>query len=83
MIEGLSIADYEYNDKEKIFIIRKNDENLYMYMGLCGFDEEMAYWGMPTKKGKFNDELGFVFSKEINTDDIRMEIERFISHNEI
>ena len=38
---------------------------------------------MPLKCGMVNGEAGFIVSKEIDIEDVKMEIERFIIHNDI
>ncbi|WP_265105618.1 hypothetical protein [Bacillus wiedmannii] len=38
---------------------------------------------MPTKFKKYNEEMGFIFDKNINRIDLEMEIDRFIKHNDL
>lgn len=83
MDEKLSIITTEYDMDNIFFVVKKENRNLYVDMGLCQFIEEMEYWGMPLKFGMVNGEAGFIVSKEIDFEDIKMEIERFIIHNDI
>ena len=83
MNANVQITIKDYSDTERIFIVKRESQNLFMDMGICQFNSEMEYWGMPTRLGIYNDEKGFVFSKNIEVEDIEMEIERFIVHNEI
>lgn len=76
--------DVKKYDEDNIFItVKREQNNLYTDLGICQFNDEMEYWDMPTKMGKMNNEFGFIFSNKIDVDEIKMEIERFIAHNNI
>ncbi|MBQ8167556.1 MAG: hypothetical protein IJZ96_11080, partial [Lachnospiraceae bacterium] len=75
---NVDIIVSEYSDTHRFVVVKREDKNLYMEMGLCQFIDEMEYWGMPTKGGVLNGEAGYVFSQSIDIEDIKMEIERFI-----
>lgn len=77
----ISIKKY---DEDNIFItVKRGQNNLYMDLGICQFNDEMEYWDMPVKTGKMDNEFGFIFSNDLQIEDIKMEIERFIVHNRI
>lgn len=50
-----------------------------MDFGLCEFEGEMEYLGMPTQLINYKGEYGFLFNKEVNKNDIEFEIERFVN----
>lgn len=83
MNANIDIFVYEYDDTNMFIVVKRKNDNLYMDMGICQFIDEMEYWGMPTKGGALNGEAGYVFSKSIEIEDIKMEIERFVVHNSI
>ena len=83
MNEKLSIITTEYDIDNVFFVVKKDNKNLYVDMGFCHFVEEMEYWDIPLKCGMVNGEAGFIVSKEIDIEDVKMEIERFIIHNDI
>lgn len=76
--------DIKKYDNNHIFItVKRGQNNLYIDLGICQFNEEMEYWDMPTKTGEMDNEFGFIFSNKLDIEDIKMEIERFIVHNNI
>ena len=79
----VDISVSEYGNNDRFVIDKKGGDNLYMAMGICQFIDEMKYWGMPVKGGVLNGEAGYIFSKNIEIEDIIREIERFIVHNAI
>lgn len=79
----IDIIVSEYGDTDRFVVVKRGNNNLYTAMGICQFIDEMEYWGMPTKGGVLNGEAGYIFSKDIEIEDIKMEIERFIVHNSI
>lgn len=83
MNANIDIVVSEYSDTDRFVVVKRENNNLYMAMGICQFIDEMEYWGMPTKGGILNGEAGYIFSKDIEVEDIKMEIERFIVHNSI
>lgn len=83
MEEKISIIFKEYDADHFVVLLKRNSVNLFMDFGLCGFENEMEYWDMPTKLIEFKGEKGFLFSNKINKMDLKDEIGRFIIHNEI
>ena len=83
MKEKVNIIFKEYDDENFFVLLKRNSVNLFMDFGLCGFENEMEYWDMPTKLIDFMGEKGFLFSNEIDKIDLKDEIERFIIHNDI
>lgn len=83
MKEKVNIIFKEYDDDNFFVLLKRNSVNLFMDFGICGFNDEMEYWGMPTKGIVFMGEAGFLFSNEIDKSDVKTEIERFIIHNDI
>jgi hypothetical protein len=75
---------YEEFDKDNIIVfIEKNGKNICFTFGLYEFESEMTYWDMPTKLKKYNGKIGFIFDKNINRNDLEMEVSRFIKHNDL
>lgn len=83
MNANIDIIVSEYGNTDRFVVIKRGNINLYMAMGICQFIDEMKYWGMPAKGGVLNGEAGYIFSKDIEIEDIKMEIERFVVHNNI
>lgn len=83
MNANVNIAIERYDETNIFIIIKKGQNNLYMDLGICQFIDEMEYWNMPTKAGEINGENGYIFSNGFDIEDIKMEIERFIVHNNI
>ena len=71
-------------DKDNIILFfEKNGINMCFTFGLYEFENEMEYWDMPTKLKNYNGKMGFVFDKNINRTDLKIEIDRFIKHNNL
>ncbi len=83
MKEKINIIFKEYDVGHFVVLLKRNSVNLFMDFGLCGFENEMEYWDMPTKLIDFMGEKGFLFSNKINKSELKEEIERFIIHNDI
>ena len=54
-----------------------------MDLGVCQLINEMEYWDLPLKSAEMQGEYGYIFSKDIDVEHMKMEIERFIVHNNI
>ena len=80
---NIEISVTEYDEANVFVVVKRGNENLYMEMGICQFVDEMEYWGMPTNGEVLNGEAGYIFSKYIKMEDIKMEIERFVVHNSL
>lgn len=67
--EGLACAKnrwvqiQEYDADHFVVLLKRNPVNLFMDFGLCGFENKMEYWDMPTKLIEFKGEKGFYFGK--------------------
>jgi len=73
---------YEEFDKDNVIaFFEKDGENMCFTFGLYEFENEMTYWGLPTKFKKYNEKMGFIFDKNINRSDLEMEVSRFVKHN--
>ena len=83
MKERIDITFEEYDNKHFFVLLKRNSSNVFMDFGLCGFENEMEYWDMPTKLIEFKGEKGFLFSNEIGKEELKEEIQRFIIHNDI
>lgn len=83
MNANIDISVSEYDDTEVFVVVKRGKDNLYMEMGICQFIDEMEYWGMSAKGGVLNGDAGYLFSRDIDIEDIKMEIERFVVHNSI
>lgn len=79
----ISISFQKYDNEHFIIFMRRNSVNLFMHFGLCGFENEMEYYDMPTKLVDFHGEKGFVFSNKIDKQELNEEIRRFAKHNNI
>lgn len=80
-VRKLNIYICEYDDTNMFVVVKRGNDNLFMAMGICQFVDEMEYWDMSVKSGVLNGENGYIFSKNIEIEDIKMEIERFVVHN--
>ena len=66
-------------DENNLFLtILKNDKNLVSELEICQFSNEMEYWGYPIKLFKYNNIYGYLFTKELDKDDLLFEVERII-----
>lgn len=79
MKKGIEIEYRNYNDKYYIVFLRRGKSNLFMDFGLCDFEGEMEYLGMPTQLINYMGEYGFLFDKEINKNDLEDEVERIVN----
>lgn len=73
----------DYGNTDRFVVVKRGNSNLYMALGICQFIDEMDYWGMSTKGIVLNGEAGYIFSKDLDIEDVKMEIERFVVHNNI
>ena len=83
MKEKINIIFKEYDAEHFVVLLKRGSANLFMDFGLCGFENEMEYWDMPTKLIEFKGEKGFLFSNVIGKEELKEEIQRFIIHNDI
>jgi hypothetical protein len=79
----INVIYKDYDENNTFVIFKQNDKNIYFDFGLCGFENEMEYYDIPTKLCEFEGEKGFLFSNKIDKKDLEMEIKRFIKHNEL
>jgi hypothetical protein len=77
------ISIENYDDDNIIVYCEKDGKNVWKTFGLYNFRDEMDYWEMPTKLKEVNGKSGFVFSKEIDIDLLKSEIDRFICDNKL
>ncbi|MBR4084274.1 MAG: hypothetical protein IKK33_08350 [Lachnospiraceae bacterium] len=80
-MDNVDIIVNDYDENNYFVVIKKGRKNLYMDLGICQFVDEMKHWSMPTIGSVYDGEAGYIFSKKLNADDIRMEIERIVIRN--
>ena len=83
MKNNVNILFSDYDDEHFFALIKRESKNLFFDLGVCSFEDEMAYWDMPTKLVDFNGEPGYLFNNELDKDEVKDEINRFIKHNNI
>lgn len=78
MIMGITMKIKEFDENYMFLTILKNNVNLADELEICQYTNEMEYWGYPIKLFKNNNIYGFLFSKELNKEDLLFETERII-----
>lgn len=78
MIRGITIKTEDFNENYMFLTIFKNNENLASDLEICQYTSEMEYWGYPIKLYKYNNIYGYLFSKELNKEDLLLETERIL-----
>jgi hypothetical protein len=83
MKREVNILFEPYDKNSTIVFLKSNGKDIGFEFALCEFVAEMNHWDMPTKIGELNGEKGYIFSNSIPKDNIKMEILRFIKHNDL
>ena len=83
MKANVDIVFKAYDENQMFVLVKKGTNNLYMDLGVCQLINEMEYWDLPLKSAEMQGEYGYIFSKDIDVEHMKMEIERFIVHNNI
>ncbi|HEY9060639.1 MAG TPA: hypothetical protein VIO64_09080 [Pseudobacteroides sp.] len=81
--QNITIKINNYDSDNIIIFFEKNGKNIWKTFGLFNFRDEMDYWEMPTQLKEVNGNNGFVFSKDIDLELLKSEINRFIYDNKL
>lgn len=81
--QNITIKINNYDSDNIIIFFEKNGKNVWKTFGLFNFRDEMDYWGMPAILKEVNGNNGFVFSKDLDLELLKSEINRFIYDNKL
>lgn len=79
----IKISIKQYDEKNDIVIITKEDKNIWGTMSMMQFEDDMDYFGISVRLEGINGNKGYVFSKNINKDLIYYETRRFIENHKL
>lgn len=79
----INIIIKDYNETEKVMYIKRNNENIWGLVSIMQFEDEMDFFGIAIKRKKVNDEMGYVFNKNIDESLVYEETQRFLCEHDI
>lgn len=79
----IEITVQNYDEKYNIVFIEKQGKNMWSILSMMQFEDDMEYWDKPTRIEKIDGKKGFLFDKQIDTEDLVLEIERFIDQHKV
>lgn len=79
----INIIIKDYNEDEKVMYIKRGEDNIWGMLSIMQFEDELEFYGISIKRKKVNDEIGYVFNKNIDESLVYEETKRFLDEHDI
>lgn len=79
----INIIIKDYNGDEKVMYIKRGEDNIWGIVSIMQFEDELEFYGIDIKRQKVNNEIGYVFNKNIDESLVYEETKRFLDEHNI
>lgn len=79
----INIIIKDYNEDEKVMYIKRGEDNIWGIVSIMQFEDELEFYGIDIKRQKVNNEIGYVFKKNIDESLVYEETKRFLDEHNI